>query len=53
MSGQVTRERPLVVPEVAHLAKVLQAPASVVLDSKGRTAVLLNSQGRRIRIIFT
>ena len=52
MSSQVSREQPLVVPEAAHLAQVFQAPASVVFDGKGRTAVLLNSQGRRIRVIF-
>ena len=47
MSGQVSREQPLVVAEAAHLTKVLQAPTSVVLDGHGRTAVLINSQGRR------
>ena len=51
MSGQVSREQPLVATEAAHLAQVFQAPTSVVLDGKGRTAVLLNSQGRRIRVI--
>ena len=43
ISGQVSREQPLV---VAH---VFQAPTSVVLDGKGRSAVLLNSQGAKIR----
>ena len=49
MSGQESREQPLVVAEAAHLAQVLQAPTSVVLDGKGRSAVLLNSQGAKIR----
>ncbi len=52
MSGHVSREQPLVVAEAVHLAKVFKAPTSVVMDGKGKTAVLLNSQGRRIRIIF-
>ena len=52
MPGQVSGEQPLVVPEVAHLAKVFQAPASVVLDTKGRTAVLLNSQGQILKVEF-
>ena len=51
MSGHLSREQPLVVAEAAHLAKVFQAPTSVVLDGRGRTAVLLNSQGRGISII--
>ena len=49
MTGQELREdsgKPLVDPEVTHIAKVCQAPSSVVLDGKGRTAVLMNSQGR-------
>ena len=48
MSGQESREQPLVVAEAAHLAQVFQAPTGVVLDGKGRSAVLMNSQGRRI-----
>lgn len=49
MTGQELREdsgKPLVDPEATHIAKVCQAPSSVVLDGKGRTAVLMNSRGR-------
>ena len=49
MTGQELREdsgKPLVDPEATHIAKVCQVPSSVVLDGKGRTAVLMNSQGR-------
>ena len=48
MSGQVSGEQPLVVAKAAHLTKVFQAPASVVLDGHGRSSVLINSQGKRI-----
>ena len=48
MSGQVSREQPLVVAEATHLTKTFQVPTSVVLDGHGRTAVLINSQGKRI-----
>ena len=48
MSGQASGEQPLVVAKAAHLTKVFQAPASVVLDGHGRSSVLINSQGKRI-----